>query len=200
MDRSSTREPTVSKGDALSIDKAAGPADDGNLETLFLLYQAGDRNAAAAFIAQISGKVFSYMLANTRDRQQAEDLLQDFWLRVHKARRTYRPGEPVLPWIYAIARRVKTDDYRRRNRIASHEVQTGEPPERGSIDGHPARSYMANLLNQLPASQREAVLLLKVNGLTLEEAARATGSTVGAVKQRAHRAFGTLRKFFGSSS
>jgi RNA polymerase sigma-70 factor (ECF subfamily) len=49
-------------------------------------------------------------------------------------------------------------------------------------------------LTNLPESQREVILMLKVSGMSLEEVARATSSTVGAIKQRAHRAYATLRR------
>ena len=59
---------------------------------------------------------------------------------------------------------------------------------------------LADLLETLPAAQRETIWLLKVSGLSLEEVARATGSSVGAVKQRAHRAYEKLRKIFGEQA
>jgi RNA polymerase sigma-70 factor (ECF subfamily) len=59
---------------------------------------------------------------------------------------------------------------------------------------------IAELLKKLPASQQEAVLLLKFSGLSLEEVARATGTSIGAVKQKAHRAYVQLRKAFGSET
>jgi RNA polymerase sigma-70 factor (ECF subfamily) len=128
-------------------------------------------------------------------RQQAEDLLQQTWLRIHRVRHTYRPGQPVLPWIYAIARRVRVDGYRRTRRITLHEIgmdSLPEPPMRADIR-NPAPVF-DTLVAALPGAQREVVTMLKVGGLTLEEVARATSSTVGAVKQKAHRAYERLRK------
>ncbi len=173
----------------------------GELESLLHRYQQADIEAASALIIQVSPQMFQFFLAQVRDRSRAEDLLQDFWLRIHHARRTYRPGEPVLPWLYAIARRVQIDDFRRKSRIRSHEFQTEHLPESPSQE--PSRKTlpdMADLLKDLPPAQKETILLLKVAGLSLEEAARATGSTVGAVKQKAHRAYSALRKSLGGNS
>ena len=129
------------------------------------------------------------------NREQADDLLQEAWLRIHRVRHTYRPGEPVLPWIYAIARRVRVDGYRRTRRITLHEIAMEVLPD------VPARAEARNpgptfdtLVSALPEAQREVVTMLKVGGLTLDEVARATSSTVGAVKQKAHRAYERLRK------
>ena len=167
------------------------------IETLMSRYQQADAEAAAILIPALSPQMFQFFLAQVRNRAHAEDLLQDFWLRIHNARHTYRPGEPVLPWLYAIARRVQIDDYRRKSRIRSHELQTEQLPERAAEPARHRIPEMAELLKDLPEAQKQAVLLLKVAGLSLEETARATGTTVGSVKQRAHRAYIALRKSLG---
>jgi RNA polymerase sigma-70 factor (ECF subfamily) len=128
-------------------------------------------------------------------REQADDLLQDTWLRIHRVRHTYRPGEPVLPWIYAIARRVRVDGYRRSRRITLHEATMHVLPERPAEgETRSALPAFETLVASLPDAQREVITMLKVGGLSLEEVARATSSTVGAVKQKAHRAYERLRK------
>ena len=126
-------------------------------------------------------------------RAEAEDLLQDTWLQIHKARHTHRPGEPVLPWIYAIARHVRVDGYRRSQRIRSREQAMSPLPE-PSADVRPLPAPISmTLIAVLPPSQREVVSMLKVSGMSLEEVARATASSVGSVKLKAHRAYEKLR-------
>ena len=162
-----------------------------------LLYQQSNNEAASVLIHQLSTPVFRFFLSQVRDRSHAEDLLQDFWLRIHHARHTYRPGEPVMPWIYAVARRVQIDGYRRRSRISKHELPSEQLPEAPASATQSRTHNVADLLKHLPPAQRQAVLLLKVAGLSLEETARTMGTSVGAVKQKAHRAYKTLRQFFG---
>jgi RNA polymerase sigma-70 factor (ECF subfamily) len=175
-----------------------GERPAGEVEALMSRYQQADAEATAALIAQLSPKVFQFFLAQVRDRFQAEDLLQDFWLRVHKARHTFRTGEPLLPWAFAIARRTKIDQYRRSRNTKSHEFQLNELPDVAAREPEKnASPALVDLLKTLPAAQRETIWLLKVSGLSLEEVARATGSSLGAVKQRAHRAYEKLRKTFG---
>src|ERR1700684_4071329 len=114
---------------------------------------------------------------------------------MQRFRHPYRPGQPVLPWIYAIARRVRVDGYRRTRRIAVHESAVDvlpEPPQRVE-PRNPLPEFEA-LMAALPDGQREVVTMLKVGGLSLEEVACATSSTVGAVKQKVHRAYDRLRK------
>ncbi|HTP88561.1 MAG TPA: RNA polymerase sigma factor [Bryobacteraceae bacterium] len=158
-------------------------------------YQEGDPNAPGVLIAAISPGLLRFFRSQPVSREQADDLLQDTWLRIHRVRHTYRPGEPVLPWVYAIARRARVDGYRREMRIAAHEKPT-RPDEAGPGTDPPRHEAPAfeTLIAALPASQREVITLLKVSDLTLEEVARATSSTVGAVKQKAHRAYKRLRE------
>jgi RNA polymerase sigma-70 factor (ECF subfamily) len=121
-------------------------------------------------------------------------MLQDAWLRIHRVRHTYRPGEPLLPWVYAIARCVRVDSYRKRRRIAVREILVEVLPEPSVESVEPTDlPPFDQLIAPLPASQREVLTMLKVNGLTLEEVARATSSSVGSVKQKAHRAYERLR-------
>lgn len=174
----------------------AGSSD--SIESLMSRYQQSDATAASALVTALSPRIFQFYLSQVRDRFQAEDLLQEFWLRIHKARHTYRPGEPVLPWLYAIARRTRVDQYRKSRRIRANEVQTERLPD-APVAESAAKPLpaIAELLSILPAAQREVLLMLKVSGLSLEEVARATGTSVGSVKQRAHRAYEKLRTTLG---
>ncbi len=176
---------------------------EGELEVLMRRYQAAEPEAASELVRRVSPQIFRVYMAQVRDRDRAEDLLQEFWLRLHKARQTYRLGEPVLPWMYSIARRVQIDHFRRNRRARLHEVATDQVPEiadQGTTGAATVGNDLSDLLMTLPAGQREAVLLMKVGGLSLQEVAIATNSTVGAVKQKAHRAYQSLRKVFGQES
>ncbi len=158
-------------------------------------YQQADPEAPAALVAALSPALLRFFRSQAANREQADDLLQETWLRIHRVRHTYRPGEPVLPWIYAIARRVRVDGYRRTRRIIMHEIVMEFLPERpAQVEPRDLLPAFDTLVAALPESQREVVTMLKVGGLSLEEVARATSSTVGGVKQKAHRAYERLRK------
>jgi RNA polymerase sigma-70 factor, ECF subfamily len=160
-------------------------------------YQNADVEAGGMLVDSLSTQMFQFFLAQVRNRADAEDLLQNFWLRIHNARRTYRPGEPLLPWLYAIAHRVRIDYYRKSRRAAEHEVAGEYMLNTAVRECAGVGPNITELLKELPDSQREVLLMMKVSGLTLEEVARATGSSVGAVKQKAHRAYEKLRKLLG---
>lgn len=166
--------------------------EDEGLESLMYRYQQCDATAATILAERLCGRLYRFFVAQVRDRERVEDLLQECWLRIHKARHTYRSGEPLLPWVYAIARRVEIDQYRKNQRIARHELQNDHLSDIRETPPPSANSplpEMSEMLKTLPQQQRETVLLLKVAGLSLEEVSRATGVSVGAVKQRAHRAY-----------
>ncbi len=182
------------------MEPSSSARQSGELETLMYGYQRGDSAATAELISRTSSQIYQFFLADARNPAAAEDALQDFWLRIHRARHTFRPGEPLLPWLYAIARRVRVDAYRKSRRVDAHEIRSNVLPEvAAAAQPEPRGAEFSELLESLPAAQREAILLLKGAGLTLEEAARATGSSVGAVKQRAHRGYEKLRRILGAT-
>jgi RNA polymerase sigma-70 factor (ECF subfamily) len=170
------------------------PADS-NLDTLMARYQLGDFDAATALIETASPQLHRFFLAQLYSRTEADDLLQETWLRIHRVRHTYRPGEPMLPWAYAIARRVRVDHFRKTARTtARHEDVEDMSTIAGPTLVDANRSDgLAAMLALLSDGEREVVEMLKVAGLSLEEVARATSCTVGSVKQKAHRAYKKLR-------
>jgi RNA polymerase sigma-70 factor, ECF subfamily len=170
-----------------------------NLDTLMARYQAGDFAAVTALVERIGPQLHRFFMAQSARRSDADDLLQETWLRIHRVRHTYRPGEPVLPWFYAIARRVRIDHYRKASRTTAREQRLEEvsdaaatlPPEESRADDLEA------ILAPLSESQREVIRMMKVAGMSLEEVARATSCSVGSVKQKVHRAYGVLRDAIG---
>jgi RNA polymerase sigma-70 factor (ECF subfamily) len=172
-------------------------ASDPELEDLMVRYQNGDAAAVTGLIGRLSPQLHRFFLAQFVSRRYADDLLQETWLRIHQVRHTYRAGEPVLPWIYALARNIRVDHYRRIRRVEDREQQVDLLPEPAASDAPAPRAGapdMESMLKQLPESQREVIVMLKVSGMSIEEVARATSSSAGSVKQKAHRAYETLRR------
>jgi RNA polymerase sigma-70 factor (ECF subfamily) len=169
-------------------------------------YAAGDDAAFGAVYDALAPRVFAYLRRNLRDTAHAEDLLQQTLLHIHRARGTFLSGAAVLPWAFAIARRLLIDELRRHKRTASVIAEThADDDTRHSLDvaaDHllEARDLARRLqheLARLPASQRTAFELLRLDGLSHAEAAEVLGVTVNAVKLRAHRAYLALRSVLG---
>jgi len=159
-----------------------------------IAYQSGDGAAATALIQRVSPLLYRLFIADAASRAHADDLLQETWLQIHRVRRTYRAGEPLLPWAYAIARHVRIDHYRRMRRTRLREQRLEATAQLAEAGPEPATlEDLDALLAPLPAGQREVIEMLKVAGMSLEEVARATSCTVGSVKQKAHRAYQKLR-------
>jgi RNA polymerase sigma-70 factor (ECF subfamily) len=178
-------------------DRTPEPASDRQettIEELMVRYQQADPEATRELIRRLSPSLSRFLAGPLWSRPYVEDLLQDCWLRIHQARHSYRPGNPVAPWVFAIARHARADVARRLHRSPYCEQAPENLEERvAAPGGDPRREELWDLVSRLPPSQYEVVFLLKVTGLSLEEVARATGSTVGAVKQKAHRAYQKLR-------
>lgn len=175
--------------------------NEASLESLLEGYQQADAQATSELICRLSPGLLRYFLAQVGSKPEAEDLLQTTWLRIHSARHTYRKGAPVMPWVFAIAKHVKVDGFRKRHRIQRHEVVIDNLPEGPSTQefSRSESHTFDSLIAGLPESQREVLTMLKVNGLSLDEVAQATSSTVGAVKQKASRAYAKLRASLSNS-
>lgn len=169
---------------------------ENELPGLMVRYQSGESQAVEELVRRLSPLLLRYFASPHISWSDTEDLLQDCWVRIHRARHTYRPADPLLPWIFAIARHTRLDGYRRRRRRESRETLVATPPEVVALGEQPApdTTRFRDLLEQLPDSQREVILMLKVSDMSMEEVARATSSTAGAIKQKAHRAYVRLRE------
>lgn len=170
-------------------------------------YCDGEAAAFHALYALVAPRILGYLVGLVGDRAQAEDLLQQTFLKVHQSRASYvRDANPV-PWIYTIAHRTCLDELRKRKRAPVKLTSDGELPRepRAAITGQAEESQGAGDdaasgrvsladLDGLPPNQREALLLTKVHGHSVIEAAQIAGTTPGAIKLRAHRAYVTLRQ------
>jgi RNA polymerase sigma-70 factor (ECF subfamily) len=163
-------------------------------------YAAGDDAAFAVVYDAIGPRLFGYFLRQTRDRARAEDLLQQTMLHIHRARDRFLPGAEVTPWAFAIGRRLLVDGLRKGKRevlVEEPETQAGASADPGAdqvLQAKELASDVAKVLAKLPHSQRTAFELIKGEGLSVAEAAQVLGTTVAAVKLRAHRAYEAIRQ------
>jgi len=167
-------------------------------------YATGDDHAFGAVYDELSPRLYAFLLRKTRDVELAEDLLQQTFLQMHCARETYRTGMDVVPWAFAIARRLAIDAFRRRKHVVALDPSDAEDalvselcPDVALRTKQVALTIRATL-DALPASQRTAFELLKLEGLSLAQTAEALGDSVTAVKLRAHRAYQALREALAS--
>jgi RNA polymerase sigma-70 factor (ECF subfamily) len=166
-------------------------------------YQQADAEAADRLVTVLNPILGRYFYGLAGNARHMDDLIQECWLRIHRARHTYRPGGPVLPWVFAIARHTRIDLYRRWQRSAGREGSLEDlacPPltdPRPAMETSLEADSIKALLGALPEGQREVLVMLKSGGMSIEEVARATGSSAAAVKQKAYRAYKALRLALG---
>lgn len=158
----------------------------------------GDLAAFEILFNRLAPRLKRSLRLMTGDPHLADDLTQVTFLKLVRARHTYTRGMSVEAWAWTIAKRVYLDD--RRQRARKPEVLVADLARLASAHhpdpdrpGSPSER-LEQALGALPAAQREALVLLKVHELSANEAAEAMGTTEGAVKMRAQRAFETLRK------
>jgi RNA polymerase sigma-70 factor (ECF subfamily) len=175
-------------------------------------YCDGEAGAFRELYALVAPRLLGYLLKMARERALADDLLQQTFLKVHRARGSYVRGADPLPWIYAIAHRTFIDEARKSKRAVVRvggdddlpEVAaglTGESDDRRDDGRGDPELVSATLdaLAALPTQQREAVVLTKLDGKSVAEAAEIAGTTVGAMKVRAHRGYEALRRTLGKA-
>lgn len=173
-------------------------------------YCDGDVAAFHALYARLAPRILGYLVGLIGELAPAEDLLQQTFLKVHQSRAIYIRGADPVPWIYAIAHRTCLDELRRRKRARTRLTADGLPAEpRATITGEPEEAVVDETaeprislasLNVLPENQRQALILTKVHGHSVSAAAAIAGTTPGAIKLRAHRAYVTLRRKLGGGS
>jgi RNA polymerase sigma-70 factor, ECF subfamily len=167
-------------------------------------YADGDDAAFEVVYDSIAPRVHAYLRRQSRDPNVADDLVQQTFVQIHRHRGSYLRGCSVLPWAFAIARRLYIDELRRRKCDAlfgARGVVEGDTLTRESADEALSLRQSAELvdseLSRLPESQRVAFELVRLEGLSHDEAAQVLGTTVSAVKLRAFRAYAAIRQVLG---
>jgi RNA polymerase sigma-70 factor (ECF subfamily) len=175
-------------------------------EALMQAYAAGDAAAFDALYARHKGGVYRYLLRHCGNAGTADELFQDVWMNVIRARAGYVPRAKFATWIYRIAHNRVIDHWRATGRVelvnagpeddddpleAIPGARNDEPEVRANANEIGAR--LAKALGTIPPAQREAFLLHQEGGLDLAEIAAITGTGVETVKSRIRYAVAKLR-------
>jgi RNA polymerase sigma-70 factor, ECF subfamily len=181
---------------------SAAPGD----EDLMLAYAAGDAAAFDTLYARHKGGVYRYLLRQCRQGGVADELFQDVWMNLIRARENYVPSAKFTTWLYRLAHNRLIDYYRASGQVslvsADDEAHSaivcalpanpGDQPERRA-ETHELGARLKDAVAALPAAQREAFLLHQEGGLSLAEIAELTGAGVETVKSRLRYATNKLR-------
>lgn len=173
-------------------------------EGLMSRYAAGDDIACRQLFALLTPQIRAFFLRSFMDPVLADDLMQTTFLKLHRARASYRPELPLKPWVFTIAACVRRDELRRRYRLPPHvsevEIEQAESRRASNVtamwepDGEDDVDAARAAIARLPESQRAVLHLHCHEELTFEQIAEVLGTTPGAVRVRASRAYERLRK------
>ncbi len=156
------------------------------------LYVDGAPAGFDELFRRYQGRAYAYFLKRTHSRERAQDLYQELFLRIHRARDSYDPARAFPPWFFQIAHRLWIDDQRRPYR--SHEVSMGEQePIAPSAGDAEDRQELEQILGALSPNERYVLISAKAEGIAYPQLAAELGKSVDAIKQMASRAMRRIR-------
>jgi RNA polymerase sigma-70 factor (ECF subfamily) len=177
-------------------------------EQLMIAYRDGDAGAFDTLYRRHKGAVYRYMLRQCRDRATAEELFQDVWMNLIRARGSYTVQARFTTYIYKLAHNRLIDHYRKHGHaamvsfdddgddapvVAEPQAAPRDEPER-RLDIKQQAAQLLELLGTLPESQREAFVMQYEGGMSVEEIADATGVTRETAKSRLRYAMARIRQ------
>lgn len=173
-------------------------SSESELKRLMISGLGGDAAAHRALLGQLSWHLRAFYKSRMprygRGESDAEDLVQEVLIAIHTRRHTYDPDQLLTPWVYAIAR-YKMIDYLRRNRASFADVPIEDANELIAQDdsiGSESMADLGRLLDQLPLKMRRAIQYVKLDGLSVAEAAVRSGMSESSVKVNIHRGLKAL--------
>ncbi len=171
-------------------------------------YAEGDDGAFGEVFSALAPRLLAFLRRLCGSPDLAQDLLQETFLRIHRARGSFDPGSAVVPWSYAIARNcfvsqarsLKSRASRSSVDIAEHEVVAGlDTNAEENAKVRQSAELVERTLAQMSVANREAFVLIRFEGQSVATAAQILGASPGAVKLRAFRAYEVLRAALASA-
>lgn len=172
----------------------------------------GNKDLFEVLVTRYEKPIFNYVYGMVRQRQDAEDLTQEAFVRAFFALRTYNNSFEFSTWMYRIARNVCLDHFRRQKIRSFFSLNTpvgeeeedefgdflpqGKDPEEGVLQGELLERVL-QAVGQLPFKFREVIILRYIEELSYEEIAQILGIPVGTVKTYLHRAKAKLKELLG---
>ncbi len=174
-------------------------SNESELKALMVASLKGDAASHRALLNRLSGHLRAYYKGKLarlgRGAAEAEDLMQEALMSIHTRRHTYDPAEPLTPWVHAIAR-YKLIDHLRQTKASFANVPVEEADDaviaQDDHVGTESAHDLNRLLSELPEKMRMAIESVKIDGLSVAEAAARCGMSESAVKVNVHRGLKAL--------
>lgn len=161
--------------------------------------QDGDLESYDRLLVEVEAVLRAFLRNKLREPELVEECLQEALFAIHKARHTFDPRRRFKPWVFALANYKTIDVLRRRSTRRRYEVPEFEGWTAGQATptGPESPFDASRALEGLAAPYREAVMLTKLLGYTLDEAALRAGVSKAAMRSRVHRGIHQLRRVLG---
>lgn len=163
--------------------------------------QGGDGKAYAQLLSDLLPMLRRVVAQRWSNPPEIEDIVQEILVSLHMVRHTYDPHRPFMPWLMTITTRRIADAARRRYARSANETTVDVMPEtflgddtKTEQETSDDQEALRKAMSVLPEGQREAIELLKIQGLSLEEASQLTGKSIASLKVGVHRAIKTMRE------
>lgn len=147
-----------------------------------------------ALVTDFRTRAFAFLLQMVGNREDAMDLLQDGFLKLHTKWHLRDPSRPFAPWMYQVFRNLAIDHLRKRSRRKVYELD----PDRHAASSGRSRPLLKiqlwKAVNELPAEQREVFILRELHGLSYAEIGEVTHASPSTVTTRLHHARQKLRR------
>jgi RNA polymerase sigma-70 factor (ECF subfamily) len=186
----------------MSETKHACVESDPSDEALMIRYVDGDAVAFDVLFGRYEPRAYAFFLERTGSHERAEDLYQELFLRIHRARDSYDRERPFRPWFFQIARYLLIDDSRLKYRAVEAPSQEREwaTAECGPEARLTQRQELVSLLSALSPDERRVLVATKVEGIGYAELAEHLDKSAGAVRKMVSRSILRLRKALGSTA
>lgn len=167
-------------------------------EQLMAAYAAGDQASFNELFKRYAPRLMRMMRRKIASTEAADDLIQQTFLQLHRARADYDESRSFRPWIWTIAMNLQREYYRRRGRRPEASLEHDPPASSGrpgsALEQLERAQRLRAAVAALPAGQQEVIELHWFDELSFPEVAKVLGVGLSAVKVRAHRGYGALRE------
>lgn len=179
-------------------------------EILMAAYQAGSEAAFGELYERHAGSVYGFLVRRLGDASLAQELYQEAFLRLHRARATYDSARPFRAWLFGIVHNLLTDTLRSRGRmpettsldVSATDVRGEQKPVQVASDGRSpeeltlarqSTTALNRVLSALPSEEATVLILARLEGLSYDDIAIILGRSAAATKQLAYRALKRVR-------
>jgi RNA polymerase sigma factor (sigma-70 family) len=170
-------------------------------EMIMEAVKSGDLQQASLLFERYNKRIFNFLARMTMDRDLAEDLTQNVFLRIIKYRNSFKPGARFQPWIYQVARNIFSDHYQtHKNRFSDfvdvEKIHDAMPDSDETQLMDEREKLLHQSMEKLESDQRELLILTRFQQMKYEEVAIIMGTTVANIKVKVHRAIAKLREHY----